>query len=40
MARQEGVLANSIPNNLPFQLASFIGRERELVEVARLLLNW
>ena len=28
---------NEIPNNLPFQATSFIGRERELAEVKRLL---
>jgi len=30
---------DSFPNNLPIQLTSFIGRERELVEVRRLLSN-
>lgn len=40
MPRREGnVAANSIPNNLPLQLTSFVGRERELGEVARLLLT-
>jgi predicted ATPase/DNA-binding CsgD family transcriptional regulator len=29
----------TIPHNLPLQLTSFIGRERELAEVARLLLT-
>ncbi|HEX7976920.1 MAG TPA: LuxR C-terminal-related transcriptional regulator [Anaerolineales bacterium] len=39
MPYQEGSDAvNSIPNNLPLQLTSFVGRERELAEVARLLL--
>jgi predicted ATPase/DNA-binding CsgD family transcriptional regulator len=28
---------NTIPNNLPLQLSSFIGREREIAEVKRLL---
>ena len=28
---------NAIPNNLPLQLTSFVGRERELVEIRRLL---
>jgi predicted ATPase/DNA-binding CsgD family transcriptional regulator len=28
---------NAIPNNLPLQLSSFIGREREIAEVKRLL---
>jgi predicted ATPase/DNA-binding CsgD family transcriptional regulator len=40
MPDQEGSVAvNSIPNNLPLQLTSFVGRERELAEVARLLLT-
>jgi non-specific serine/threonine protein kinase len=40
MPRREGdVAANSIPNNLPLQLTSFVGRERELGEIARLLLT-
>jgi predicted ATPase/class 3 adenylate cyclase/Tfp pilus assembly protein PilF len=29
----------SLPNNLPIQVTSFIGRERELVEVSRLLAS-
>lgn len=40
MPRREGsIAANAIPNNLPLQLTSFVGRERELGEVARLLLT-
>jgi predicted ATPase/DNA-binding CsgD family transcriptional regulator len=31
--------SSTIPHNLPLQLTSFIGRERELAEVARLLLT-
>ena len=27
----------AVPNNLPLQLTSFIGREKEIVEVERLL---
>ncbi len=30
---------NEIPNNLPIQLTSFIGREKELADVKRLLTN-
>ena len=30
---------HSIPNNLPLPLSSFIGREREITEVKRLLTN-
>ena len=30
---------DALPNNLPVQLSSFIGRERELGELARLLAD-
>jgi predicted ATPase len=30
---------NAIPNNLPLQLTSFVGRERELAEIKQLLLT-
>ena len=40
MPDQEGSVAVNTPlNNLPLQLTSFVGRERELAEVARLLLT-
>jgi predicted ATPase len=31
---------NTIPNNLPAQLTSFVGREKEITEVKRLLAAW
>jgi predicted ATPase len=31
---------NPIPHNLPAQLTSFIGREKEIAEVKRLLVGW
>jgi predicted ATPase/DNA-binding CsgD family transcriptional regulator len=36
--RAESIFTTSVPNNLPRQLTSFVGRERELAEIARLLL--
>ncbi len=32
-------MADSVPNNLPLQLSSFIGREREIAEVKQLLTS-
>lgn len=34
-----GLKTDSIPNNLPQELTSFVGRERELADIGRLLAN-
>jgi len=31
---------NSVPNNLPLQMTTFVGREEEVAEVGRLLQRW
>jgi predicted ATPase/DNA-binding CsgD family transcriptional regulator len=39
LRRERSAAPETVPHNLPLQLTSFIGRERELAEVARLLLT-